>query len=137
MVTRHLETSTRLAEHLDWPGLAQVCRLTRTSKRDGETTTEVQYAVTSVPRDRASASQISDWWRDHWQIENRLHWIRDVAYQEDRCRIQRGNGPQNLACFRNAAISLLRLEGSNNITASLRENAYRIDRLLAKLGIVN
>ena len=136
MITRHLESSTRLAEHFDWPGLAQVCRLTRTSVRDGKTTTEVQYAVTSVSRQRGSPKRLLKWWRGHWQIENRLHWVRDVAYQEDRCRIQRGHGPQNLSCFRNAAISLLRLEGVANIAAALRENAYRNDRLMAKLGIV-
>ena len=136
MVTRHLECSTRLAKYDGWPGLAQVCRLTRTTKRDGKTTTEVQYAITSVSRERGSARQLCQWLRDHWQIENRLHWVRDVAYLEDRCRIQSGHGPHNLACFRNAAISLLRLQGATNITASLRENAYRIDQLLAKLGIV-
>jgi hypothetical protein len=125
-----------LAEHLDWPGLAQVCRLTRTTRYRGETTVEIDYAITSVPRDLASAIQLLRWWRDHWGIENRSHWVRDVTLGEDKCRVRIGTGPQNLAAFRNAAISLLRLAGIQNIAAALRENACKLDRLLARLGIV-
>jgi hypothetical protein len=75
-------------------------------------------------------------WREHWGIENRVHWIRDTLWQEDRCRIKHPRGAHNLAAFRNAAINLLRLAKVPNITAAIRENAYRINRLLARLGIM-
>lgn len=97
---------------------------------------EVEYAVTSLAAGRADASRLINLWRGHWGIENRLHWLRDTAWQEDRCRIRVGAAPQNLAAFRNAAINLLRLAKVTNITAALRENAYRKDRLLARLGIL-
>ena len=125
-----------MADHLDWPGLAQVCRLTRTTRYRGETTVEVDYAITSAPRGLASASRLLGWWRGHWGIENRSHWVRDVTFGEDGRRVRVGAGPQNLAALRNAAIGLLRLAGTKNIAAALRENACKLDRLLTRLGIM-
>lgn len=134
---RVLESSTRLARHLDWPGLAQVCRLTRTTWRGATCSVEVQYAVTSAPRSEANAAQLLQWWRGHWRIENRLHWIRDVVWGEDGCRIRTGNRPQVMSCLRNAVLTLLRTRGFTQITATLRDNAYRVDHLFARLGIMN
>lgn len=138
VVTRSLKASTRIVPFLTrWPGLEQVVRLERTTKRDGKLTTEVQYAITSLPRRRAGAAKLIDLWRSHWGIENRLHWVRDTLWQEDRCGVRSPTAGQNLACFRNAAINLLRLAKTPNLTAALRQNAYRIDLLLPKLGLVN
>lgn len=134
---RWLQTTTRLTGHLDWPGAQQVCRIERTTRRDGKTQVEVDYAITSVPREQAGASELLGWWRGHWGIENRLHWIRDVTFGEDASRIRLGNAPQVLAAMRNAAISLLRNLGATNIAAALRENACKVDQLLATLGILN
>jgi predicted transposase YbfD/YdcC len=115
--------------------VAQVCRLTRTTWRRGQRSVEVQYAITSVPRELASAAQLLVWWRGHWRIENQLHWVRDVTFGEDGCRVQTGYAPQNLAAFRNAGISLLRFLGCGTIAKTLRLHACRVDLLLAKLGI--
>lgn len=137
VVTRHLQASTRIVPHLSrWPGLQQVVRLERTSRRDGETITEVQYAITSLSPQRADAEKLLEIWRSHWGIENRLHWVRDVLWQEDRCGVRHHRGSQNLACFRNAAINLLRLAKVPSLIGAIRENAYRVDKLFAKLGIV-
>lgn len=119
-----------------WPGLEQVVRLERTTKRQGKPTTEVQYAITSLSPRQADAAKLLQLWRGHWTIENQLHWIRDTLWQEDRCRIKHPTGGHNMAAFRNAAINLLRLAKVPNLTAAVRENAYRVDRLLARLGIV-
>ena len=54
---RRLQASTRLAAYSDWPELAQVCRLVRTTRRGGVETTEIDYAITSVPRARADAAR--------------------------------------------------------------------------------
>jgi predicted transposase YbfD/YdcC len=132
-----LESSTRLAPHLDWPGVAQVCRLERTTWRQGKQVSEVDFAITSVPRPQASAAQLLAWWRGHWGIENRLHWLRDTAWGEDHCRVRTGHAPQLLSAFRNAALTFLRSSGFSQITVTLREHAYRVDRLLARLGIIN
>lgn len=133
---RHLQASTRLAQHLDWPGLKQVCRLERTTTRRGQQTVEVQYAITSVSPHRAEAALLLARWRDHWGIENRLHWVRDVTFGEDLCQVKVGHAPQNLAAFRNAAISLLRLAGYQEIAPTLREFAYQPRKLLRFLGIM-
>jgi hypothetical protein len=77
-----------------------------------------------------------EWWRGHWKIENGLHWVRDVTLGEDASRIRTGEAPQNLSAVRNAAIGLLRRLGATNIAAALRENALKVNDLLAKLGIL-
>lgn len=133
---RRLVSSTGVNGYLKWRDVGQVCQLTRTTTRNGQTSVEVQYAITSVPRSRANASQLLAWWREHWTIENRLHWVRDVTFGEDASRIRTAAAPQNLSHVRNAAIGLLRRLGVANIAAALRENAVKVNDLLAKLGIL-
>lgn len=123
-----------LAEHLDWPGVKQVCQLVRTTIRKGETTSEVQYAITSVDREQAGAMTLLRWWRGHWGIENKVHWVRDEIFGEDRCRVRTGSAPQVLAAVRNLVINWLRSDKVDNLAAALRENAWNSQRLFAKLG---
>jgi len=132
---RRLQASTRLAEHTDWPGLAQVCRLARTTFREGQSSVKIEYAITSVPRSLAGAAQLLKWWREHWGIENRSHYVRDVTWQEDACRIRKGHAPENFAALRNALISCLRMEGHANIASALRTYTWKTQRMLALLGI--
>jgi hypothetical protein len=116
--------------YLDWPGVAQVCRIESVVTRGGEATCEVSYAITSVPRARAGAAALLGWHRGHWGIENRVHYVRDVTMGEDGNRTRVGSGPQVLAALRNAVISRLRIAGSTNIAASLRRNAARVADLV-------
>ena len=83
------------------------CRLERTTVCKGKTTVELQYAVTSLSRRPGDAALLLSRWRSHWSLES-LHWVRDVTFGEDKCQVKCGYAPQNLAAFRNAAISLLR-----------------------------
>jgi len=135
---RHLEVSTRVVPLLaaDWPGVAQVLKLERTTYRAGNETHEVHFAITSLSPSRASPDRLLQLWRGHWGIENREHWPRDTHWREDKCRVRQGRGAHSLAAFRNAAINLLRLAQIPNLAAALRENAYRVDRLLRRLGIL-
>ena len=89
-----------------------------------------------MPRDQANAAHLLAWWRGHWGIENRSHYVRDVTLDEDACQICKGDAPQNLAALRNAIVSMLRLEGHVNIAAALRANTWKTPRMLASLGIV-
>ena len=125
-----------LAGYLDWPGVAQVCRVQAEVKAGGEATCEVSYAITSVPREQAGAATLLGWHRGHWGIENRLHWVRDVTMGEDANRTWSGSGPQVLAAIRNAAINQMRACGSTNIAASLRRNAARAKELLKVMRIL-
>lgn len=112
-----------------WPHLRQVCRVERrrTQRRQGQTSTEVEvsYAITSLPPDRATAGTLLHRLRGHWGIENKLHWVRDVTFDEDRCPVRTGQAPQVLATCRNLALALLRRAGYANIAAALRTHASR------------
>jgi len=133
--TRRLWSSDALKGYSDWPHLAQVCRVERTVIRKGETSQDVAYAVTSLTPAAASPKSLSAIWRGHWGIENRLHWVRDVTFDEDRCQIRCGSAPQVTAAIRNLAISLLRCAGYTNIAAALRRNAAHPREALALIGI--
>jgi predicted transposase YbfD/YdcC len=60
----------------------------------------------------------------HWAIENRLHWVRDVTYDEDRSQNRTGTGPRTMASLRNLAVSLLRIDGATNIAQAIRHHAW-------------
>lgn len=125
-----------MAKHLDWPGVAQVCRIERWRCVRGKEEHDVAYAITSAPRDQADAATLLAWNRGHWRIENRSHYVRDVTFGEDASQIEKGNAPQILAGLRNGLITALRAEGVKNIAAALRQNALKVQHLLTKLGIV-
>jgi hypothetical protein len=92
-----------LTVHQRWPGLAEGFEL----KVGGKTTVEVVYGITSLTAERADATGLLGLVRDHWRIENGLHYVRDVTLREDACRVRKGNAPQVLAAFRNAVVHLL------------------------------
>jgi hypothetical protein len=71
----------------------------------------------------------------HWSIENGLHYVRDMSFDEDRCRIRKHAGAQVMASLRNLAISLLRLAGAVNIASALRACARNLRRPLRLLGL--
>ena len=102
----------------------------------GKTSTEVVYGVTSLSAERANAAKLLEYNRGHWGIENRLHWVRDVCLGEDACRAKAGHSPQNLAAFRNVALSLLYLSGIKSVITTLREFASRPFGMLKFLRIL-
>jgi predicted transposase YbfD/YdcC len=71
-------------------------------------TSTVSYAITSVPPETYTASQWLQIWRNHWGIENRCFYVRDVTLHEDASRLRTGEAARNMATVRNAALGLLR-----------------------------
>jgi len=134
---RSLASSTALTGYLSWPGAAQVMRRTcrRLNLRSGLVETETTYGITSLPRALAGPQQLEQFWRGHWTIENRLHYVRDETLGEDRCQVHTGQAPQALAAFRNAILSLLRFHGWSNIAAATRRYADEPQRFLRLLGV--
>ena len=116
---------------IGFDGAAQVAQLRRTVTRNGKKTVEVVYLITSV-RD-ADPVTLAAWVRSHWEIENRLHWVRDVTYLEDNSLVRTGNAPRVMASLRSLAISLLRLDGEDNIAAANRHHARDPQRTLKLL----
>src|SRR5947209_12251110 len=106
---------------IGFAGAAQVAQLRRTVTKNGKKTVEVVYLITS-DRD-ADPATLAAWVRSHWEIENRLHWVRDVTYQEDKSLVRTGNAPRVMTSLRSLAISLLRLDGHTNIAAANRHHA--------------
>jgi predicted transposase YbfD/YdcC len=133
---RTLTATTALNEYLDWPGVAQVGQVEREVVRDGKTTHETRYFITSVSRAVGDARQLLKWVRGHWSIENRSHYVRDVTLGEDSSRIRKRSGPQVMAALRNATISFLRAMGATNVAEATRRNASQVDQLFARLGIL-
>lgn len=97
--TRRLSVSRECVAHLGWPGAAQICRIERTRETKGRISREIAYAVTSLTPQQADPDALLALWRDHWLIENRLHWRRDVILREDDSRIRTGDGPQAMAAM--------------------------------------
>ena len=63
--------------------------------------------------------------RGHWGIEDRLHWVRDMDFDEDRSQVRTASGPRIMASLRNLVITILRLAGAASIAAVLRYHARR------------
>jgi len=73
--------------------------------------------------------------RGHWSIENSLHWVRDVTFDEDRSQIRTGAAPRVFATMRNLVISLLRLNGVKCIASGLRKLSWNAELALELIGI--
>jgi predicted transposase YbfD/YdcC len=138
-VKGNMPTLYRQLKKLPWTGIPAVSsvstghgrRARRTVTKKGKKTVEVVYLITS---DRsASPETLAAWVRRHRHIENRLHWVRDVTYQEDKSLVRTGNAPRVMASLRSLAISLLRLDGHTNIAAANRHHARDPQRTLKLL----
>ena len=116
---------------IGFAGAAQVAQLRRTVTKNGKKTVEVVYLITSERE--AGPATLAAWVRSHWEIENRLHWVRDVTYQEDNSLVRTRNAPRVMATLRSLAISLLRLDGHTNIAAANRHHARDPQRTLQLL----
>jgi len=106
--TRTLTTSALLNSTTDWPYLGQVFQLVREvhSFATGKTTREVLYGLTSFSLSRASPHDLLTFRRQHWSIENRLHYCRDVLFHEDACRLAIGHAAQAIAILNNLVLGL-------------------------------
>jgi len=111
--------------------------LERTRRHKGKETVERDYAITSLPPERADAARLLELWRGNWGIENRLHWVRDVVFGEDQSQVRTGSAPQLLAALRNLAIGMLRLNGAKNIAAALRHYGWKPWEALTLIGLLS
>ncbi|WP_226351976.1 ISAs1 family transposase [Pseudonocardia sp. ICBG601] len=109
-----------------FPHASQAIKLVRRRRPlrpGGKWRTETAYAITSLTSTDADPGLLARWIRGHWSIENRLHWVRDVCFDEDRATAHTGHAPQVMSALRNLAITALRLHGVSNIAAALRHHA--------------
>jgi predicted transposase YbfD/YdcC len=126
---------TAVAAGLAFPHAAQAIQIVRrrrplTGKNTRKWSAETVYAITSLTVIHARPADLARFARGHWGIEDRLHWVRDVTYDEDRSQVRTGNGPRVMASLRNLAIAILRLTGHASIAAALRYHARQPSRPL-------
>lgn len=127
---RVITTSSLLADYQGWPYLAQAFQVVRTTEQARGCTREVRYGITSAPRAVVSAAEMLAVVRGHWQIENGLHYRRDVTLQEDASLVRRGQAPQVLASLNNVVCGLAARAGATNLAALQRSLDAAVDRWL-------
>lgn len=136
--TRRLDRYPDVCAVWKWPDSAQVLR--RTSERlvvkTGKQSREVTYGITSLALTEVAAAQMEARWRNHWTIENRKHYVRDVTFGEDRNQLHTGHAPHVLAALRNGLIDLWRSHGWTNMAEAVRTHAASLHRTLACIGAI-
>lgn len=113
---RTIKVSTLPTAYLGWNGVKQIFEIERQRDIRGKVTIETVYGITSLSEDLAPAERLLHFVRRHWAIENELHNVRDVTFDEDRCRVRNHRKAQILAAIRSVAITILRRAGFTNIT---------------------
>lgn len=117
-----------LEKFSDWRGLKTVVQVMNVTERDGKETTDVRYYISSLrPGVKKAASAI----RNHWGIENSLHWVLDMTFNEDQSRIRKGHGAENFALLRRLAINIIEQDtSSGSIRKKRKRAAWNEDFLL-------
>jgi len=118
----------------EWPGLSSLAMVKSQRTVIGEETTiKYRYFISSLASD---AQLILHAVRTHWGIENKVHWILDIAFREDDCRVRKGNGAENFAVLRHLALNLLKHEQSLKcgIKAKRKKAGWDHDYLLKVLA---
>ena len=100
-----LFSDRRYAGEPAFPGLAAIAMVEAETERDGKTSRERRYYLSSVPLDAKTFARAV---RAHWHIENRLHWVLDVVFHDDLARLRTGHGPENMAVVKHMALNILR-----------------------------
>lgn len=115
-----LDQLPELSEGKKWKGLSSVVMVKRERQLWNKRTTEVCFYLTSLPPD---AVVLAEAIRAHWGIENSLHWVLDVTFKEDSCRIRQGHGPENMGLIRRLCINLLKQDRWKKSIAMKRYHA--------------
>jgi predicted transposase YbfD/YdcC len=113
--------------------LARLVKVERLGTRAGKPYEQIAYYISSLS---LNAAQFAQGIRGHWGIENRLHWIKDVVFEEDTSKIRLGNAPANLSMIRNLAIAILRYNGYSSITRAVRMIGHNLERIFLLIGKV-
>jgi len=121
--TRKIWTTTELNTYLNFPHVGQAFVIERESiqKKTGQYTCEIAYGLTSRTPELADPQRVLRSNRGHWCIENSCHYILDWNYDEDRSRIRKGHGPENISRLRRFAIGVIKSKGARSVAQKMRE----------------
>jgi predicted transposase YbfD/YdcC len=120
---RKIWVTSELNDHLDFPHVAQAFVVERhaTDKKTGQSSCDVAHGIVSRTPEQADAERVLATNRGHWSIENCCHYILDWNFDEDRSRISKGHGPDNISRLRRFAISILKSKGVRSVPEKMRE----------------
>ena len=120
---RKIWVTTELNDYLNFPHVGQAFMIQRetTDKKSGKHSCEIAYGVTSQSPDQAGPKRVLATNRGHWSIENSCHYIIDWNYDEDRSRIEKGYGPENVTRLRRFAISIIKSKGVRSVSQKMRQ----------------
>ena len=115
----------------EWPGLVSLGQVVSTVLRGEKETVETRFYLLSFEGVARFASTI----RGHWQVENQLHWVLDVTFREDDCRVRKDNAPANFSLIRKLALNILRSDKTSSLSiprkqARASRNIDYLDQLL-------
>lgn len=121
--TRKIWTTTELNDYLNFPHVGQAFAIERhfIDKKSGKESRETAYGITSKSPEKADAQDVLNTNRGHWSIENSCHYIIDWNYDEDRSRISKGYGPENITRLRRFAVGLIKSKGVYSVAQKMRQ----------------
>jgi len=119
-----------LQKRHQWPGLKGVVMVDSRRELGGKTEHETRFYITSLS---VPASQMGPLVRDHWAVENSLHWVMDMVFRDDECRLRTNHAPANFATLKHIALNLIRRAKSKDSIRLRRKVASWDDHFLASL----
>jgi len=119
-----------IRHHEGWAGLQSIVRVQRERRQGEKIQAETAFYISSLAND---AKTILNATRQHWGIENSLHWVLDVTFREDDSRIRTGNSPQNMTVLRHLALNILKNDPSKGSIRNKRYKAALDTTFLAQL----
>ena len=128
--SRSIRTFTRLNNYLDCLFVGQIFAIRRHSidKKSGKETNDIAYGLTSHSPMSANAEQLLKFNRDHWGVESH-HYLLDWNWNEDRCTIRTGHGPENITCLRRFATGLIKSISNDSVASTIEKLARNVRRV--------
>jgi len=108
----------------EWKGLCSIMMVKTERLVKGKLETDIRYYICSLP---ANAELLKDAARRHWNIENTCHWVLDVTYQEDKSRVRKGNGAENLSRLRRLTLNLLKKDTTSKASIATKRYEAALD----------
>lgn len=113
-----------------WENVQSVIRVTRSGERDGNVFSTLSYYLSSLS---PTSERIAKAIRGHWHIENRLHWVKDVIFNEDKSLQRAGNAPINLSIIKTWVLSIFRMHGFESIKSAIDQISHNIPAMSSLL----